>query len=89
MNKKLHLEIVKQMLSLTTSAFGIVAALAWNNVVQTFINDFIKPFVPAGKSVILSQLTYATIITVLVVSITLRLTSLKEKLESPTTKPEK
>lgn len=83
--KKLHLEVVKQMLSLSSSAFGLVAALAWNTVVQTFINDVIKPYIPAGGSIILSQLVYALVITLLVVTITLRLTSIKDRLESATT----
>lgn len=81
-DKSLHLEIVKQMLALCTSAFGLVAALAWNTVVQTLINDFIKPLLPSGGSIIVSQLIYALLITTLVVVVTLRLTSLKDRLES-------
>lgn len=80
--KHLYLEIIKQMLALSTSAFGLVAALAWNTVVQTFINDFIRPLLPQGSSVIASQLIYALVITILVVSVTLRLSHLKDRLES-------
>lgn len=82
MNKGLRLEIVRQMLTLATSAFGLVAALAWNTAIQTFINDFIKPFIPQGGSAIVSQLIYALIVTVLAVTITLKLSRIKEKLES-------
>ena len=81
-NKKLHLEIITQMLSLSTSAFGLVAALAWNTVIQTFINDFIKPFLPARGSLIISQLIYATVITMLVVTVTLKLSQIKDRLET-------
>ena len=81
-NKKLHLEIITQMLSLSTSAFGLVAALAWNTVIQTFINDFIKPFLPAGGSLIISQLIYATVTTMLVVTVTLKLSQIKDRLET-------
>ncbi|OGC92457.1 hypothetical protein A2899_02415 [Candidatus Amesbacteria bacterium RIFCSPLOWO2_01_FULL_49_25] len=81
-SKKFHLELVTQMLTLCSSAFGLVAALAWNTVVQTFINDFIKPFLPAGGSLIISQLIYAAVITILVVTITLRLSQIKDSLES-------
>lgn len=42
MTKGLRLEIVRQMLTLATSAFGLVAALAWNTAIQTFINDSLK-----------------------------------------------
>lgn len=76
-----HLELVKQMLTLTTTAFGIIPALAWNTVVQTFINDFVKPYIPQGGSVILSQLIYALIITTFVVAITLQLSGMKNRLE--------
>ena len=78
--RKMQLEIVKQMLTLSTSAFGLVAALAWNNVVQTFINDFVKPLLPAGGSVVFSQLVYAVFVTALVVTVTLYLSHLKKKL---------
>lgn len=79
--RKLQLEIITQMLTLSTSAFGLVAALAWNSVIQTFINDFIKPFLPAGGSLITSQLIYALVVTVLVVTVTLKLSQIKERLE--------
>ena len=81
MHKRFRVEMVTQMLALCTGAFGLVAALAWNTVVQTFINDFVKPLIPAGQSVIFSQLLYALIISVLVISLTLYLTRVKEKLE--------
>ena len=81
MPKKLHLEIVTQMLSLATSAFGLVAALAWNTTLQTFIKDFVEPFIPKGSSLILSQLLYTLAITVLVVLITLYLSNLKDRLQ--------
>ncbi|MBI2008318.1 hypothetical protein HYS82_01545 [Candidatus Amesbacteria bacterium] len=80
--RKTQLEIAKQMLSLSSSAFGLVAALAWNTAIQTFINDFIKPLLPSGGSVIVSQLIYALIVTTFVVFVTLRLSQIKDKLES-------
>jgi len=80
--RKMQLEIITQMLTLSSSAFGLVAALAWNTAIQTFINDFVKPFIPQGSSVILSQLIYALIVTVLAVTVTLKLSRIKEKLES-------
>jgi hypothetical protein len=69
------------MLVFCTSAFGVVAALAWNTVIQTFINDFVKPLIPDGGSVVVTQLLYAVIITIIVVSITLYLTRIKDELE--------
>ena len=40
--QRLHIAVVKQMLTLATSGFGLVAALAWNNLIQEFVNNYIK-----------------------------------------------
>jgi hypothetical protein len=79
-NKKLHIEIVKQITLLSTSGFGLVAALAWNSVIQEFVNTYVKKWLPAGSG-ILSLLIYALIITVLAVVITLQLSKISEKLQ--------
>ena len=79
-DKKLHIEIVKQMVTLSTSAFGLVAALAWNSVIQEFVNSYVKKWIPAGGGII-SLLIYALIITVLAVLITVQLSKLYEKLQ--------
>lgn len=79
-NRKLTLEVMTQMLSLATSGFGLVAALAWNNVIQTFVNDYVKKFLP-GNSGLFSLLLYAIIVTVLAVLVTLQLSAVKERLE--------
>lgn len=78
--KKLHKEILKQMVTLATSGFGLVAALAWNNVIQELVNDYIKPYLPNGG--LLSLLLYALLITTLAVTVTYQLTKLVEKLEN-------
>jgi cytochrome b subunit of formate dehydrogenase len=79
--KKLHLMIVKQMLTLATSGFGLVAALAWNNVIQEFVSTRIKPYLPSGSG-LTSLIIYAVIVTVLAVTVTFQLSQLIEKLES-------
>ncbi|MBI4065373.1 hypothetical protein HY409_03320 [Candidatus Gottesmanbacteria bacterium] len=79
-DKKLHKEILKQMVTLATSGFGLVAALAWNNVIQEFVETQIKPYLPTGSGLI-SLFLYAIIITVLAVTLTYQLTKLVEKLE--------
>lgn len=78
--KRLHLAVVKQMIALTTSAFGLVAALAWNNVIQEFVNNYIKRYLDVGSGLI-SLLIYAILITILAVTITYQLTKIVEKLE--------
>jgi len=79
-SKKLRTEVVRQMLTLATSGFGLVAALAWNNVIQTFINDYIKGWLPESSGVI-SLLIYAIAITILAVFVTLQLSKILGKLE--------
>jgi hypothetical protein len=79
--KKLHSAILKQMLTLATSGFGLVAALAWNNVIQEFVNLQVKPYLPAGSS-LLSLGIYAIVVTILAVVVTLNLSRLIERLES-------
>lgn len=78
--KKLHKEILKQMVTLATSGFGLVAALAWNNVIQELVNNYIKPYLPNGG--LFSLLLYASLITILAVTVTYQLTKLVEKLEN-------
>ena len=78
--KKLPVMIVKQMLTLATSGFGLVAALAWNNVIQEFVTTRIKPYLPAGSG-LTSLILYAIVVTVLAVTITYQLSRLIEKLE--------
>jgi len=79
--KRLHLLILKQMLTLTASGFGLVAALAWNSVIQEFVATKIKPYLPQGSGLI-SLAIYAVIVTVIAVTITYQLTKLIDKLES-------
>ena len=78
--KRLHLLILKQMLALAASGFGLVAALAWNNVIQEFVAERIKPYLPNGSGLI-SLTIYAIIITVIAVTVTYQLTKLIDKLE--------
>jgi hypothetical protein len=80
-SKKLHIAILKQTLTLATSGFGLVAALAWNSVIQEFVTTQIKPYFPKGGG-LLSLCAYAIVVTVLAVSITINLSKLIEKLEA-------
>lgn len=73
--KQLHTEIIKQMLTLATSGFGLVAALAWNNVIQEFFKVYISKWLPQGGGV-LSLLVYAIVVTVVAVLVTYNLSKL-------------
>ena len=76
---RLHLAVLKQMLVLATSGFGLVAALAWNNAIQELVTVYIKPYFP--KSGFISLLVYAVIVTIIAVLITVNLSKLIERLE--------
>ncbi len=78
--RRLHTAIIHQMIALATSGFGLVAALAWNNVIQSLVNDYIKPYLPKGSGII-SLFLYAVLITVLAVTITYQLSKLTDRLD--------
>lgn len=80
-NKKLTVEIIRQMLTLSTSGFGLVAALAWNSVIQEFVNAYVKRWLP-GQSGIISLLIYAITITILAVFVTLQLSKILDRFEN-------
>lgn len=77
---RLHLEILRQMVTLATSGFGLVAALAWNNVIQDLVANYINPYLPKGAG-LLYLLVYAIIITALAVTVTYQLTKIVKKFD--------
>ena len=77
--KKNQLAAVKQMLTLATSGFGLVAALAWNELIRTFINDYIRTRISVGSAMI-SLTIYAIFVTIFAVIIILQLSRLVERL---------
>jgi ABC-type uncharacterized transport system fused permease/ATPase subunit len=75
---EMQMEFTKQLLKLVTSGFGLVAALAWNEVIKEAVEVYIKPVV-GGASGIISLIIYALIVTVLAVLITYNLSKLTAK----------
>lgn len=78
--KKITIAVVSQMLTLATSGFGLVAALAWNSFIQEFVNGYVKKFLPSGSG-LTSLLIYAVVVTILAVAVTYQLSQVKEHLE--------
>jgi len=78
--RRVTIEIVSQMLTLATSGFGLVAALAWNSFIQEVVNNYVKKFLPSGSGLI-SLFIYAAIVTALAVFVTMQLSKIKERLE--------
>jgi len=78
--KKITLAVVEKMLTLTTAGFGLVAALAWNNVIKAFVDEYVQPLV-GGTSGIWSLLFYAVVVTALAVVVTMWLSKMEERLK--------
>lgn len=72
---KFRKELIKQMVSLSTAGFGLVAALAWNEAVQAFVNEYVNKYLSVGSGII-SKFIYAVIITAFAVFVTFQLTKL-------------
>lgn len=73
-----HHELIQQLITLSSSGFGLVAALAWNETIQTFVREYIQKYYPS-QSTVLSKFIYALIITALAVLITYQLSRLASK----------
>ncbi len=71
-------ELFEQFVTLSTSGFGLVAALAWNEAVQAFVKDYIERFYP-NQSGVISKFIYAVIITVFAVIVTYQLSRLASR----------
>lgn len=81
--REFNAKFVETLSTLLTTAFGLVAAFAWNEVVKSAISKYIAP----GQT-ILSQLIYAVLVTILAVIISFQLGKLAAiyKIDSETDK---
>ena len=69
-------EVLDKIVQLLTAAFGLVAALAWNEAVQGLFRAL---FPEAGD--LLAKFVYAVVVTAVVVFVTIRLGRLSERLK--------
>lgn len=76
--KSFRRELIEQFITLSTSGFGLVAALAWNEAVQAFVKDYIEKYYPSQSGVI-SKFIYAVIITLFAVFITYQLSRIASR----------
>lgn len=75
--KSFHHELINQLLTLATSGFGLVAALAWNETIQEAVKQYIESRIP-GSGLIYKAI-YAVLITVLAVVVTYNLSRLASR----------
>ena len=73
-------EVLEKLASLMTAAFGLVAALAWNEAIQTI---FKKIFGDASS--IVAMLSYAIIITIIAVVATIWIGKISERAQNKST----
>ena len=66
---------MKQMVTLATAGFGLVAALAWNEAIQAFVTEYVDKYISVGSGII-SRFIYAIIITAFAVIVTYQLTKI-------------
>lgn len=78
--KELPLAILQNMTALAASGFGVVVALAWNEVIRNFVTNFIDPYLGKNGSIV-SLLIYASAVTILAVIVTMQLSTAQRKLE--------
>lgn len=74
--ERLSVSVARKSLELMTAAFALVAALAWNDAVQSL---FARVF--GTDRGLLAKFLYAVLVTVVVVGIGLRLSHLTKKFE--------
>ncbi|PJB48507.1 hypothetical protein CO104_01120, partial [Candidatus Collierbacteria bacterium CG_4_9_14_3_um_filter_43_16] len=48
----LHRVVIVQVITLISTSFGLVAALAWNEAIKEYVDVFIKPYFAKGLGVI-------------------------------------
>lgn len=72
--KNTNKQVISQTLAFISSAFVLVAALAWNDAIKALLNKYFK----AGSGII-SLFIYATIVTIIAAVVTRRLGKIAEK----------
>ena len=79
--KRLSHLVATQVVTLISTSFGLVAALAWNEAIKEYVTEFIKPYFAKGSGVI-SLFIYALAITIIAVIITIQSTRILERINS-------
>lgn len=73
----LRKEIRERTIGYVLAAFGLVASLAWNEAIKSFIDQFF----PANKNSVLIKFVYAVAVTVVVVLVSIYLVKFIKKTE--------
>ncbi len=74
------LAIIKNIISLSTSGFGLVVALAWNELIKTSVEQYLTPLIGEGGGII-TLFVYALVVTTLAVLVTMELAKIQKRIE--------
>lgn len=73
--------LIRNMILLSTSGFGVVVALAWNEVIKNAVETYIAPYL--GKdSGLISLFIYAVVVTTLAVLVTMQLSRIEKQISA-------
>ncbi|MFH2118389.1 MAG: DUF5654 family protein [Candidatus Paceibacterota bacterium] len=78
--KDMPLAIITNVITLATSGFGLVVALAWNEAIKSTVVTYIDPLL-GEKSGVISLFIYAVVMTLLAVIVTMQLAKMQKNLE--------
>ncbi|MCD4760143.1 DUF5654 family protein [archaeon] len=70
----MKIEVIEKLAALITVAFGLVAALAWNGAIQAIFKQIFGTSETIGP-----MLTYAIIVTIIAVGVTIYIGKLEDK----------
>lgn len=76
--KELPGSVIKNMIMLATSGFGVVVALAWNEAIKASVETYIAPYLGVGSGVV-SLFIYAALMTFLSVIVTMQLAGIERR----------
>ena len=79
--RELPSSFAMQTISLATSGFSLVAALAWNELIRTIIDQYIRPYLGRNSGLI-SLIAYAVVTTLIAVLVSMQLSSINERLDA-------
>jgi len=77
--RKFQAEVVEKMSALATAAFGLVAALAWNNAIQSLFKRYYNA--PDDPNALGALAAYATVVTLFAVLVILLIGRLAGRLK--------
>ncbi len=77
---KIKKEVTAKLVTLIISAFGLVAALAWNDAIKSIFANYIEP-VFGAMAEMWSMIIYAVVVTIIAVIITISIGRISGKQE--------